>query len=317
MNSSSESRNPQGAGGREAGGAGVGDVGKDKRPLSARLGIRLALDPEEGREEGQGGSCRTGSPLREEDDGGGKVTSCSSSRRTTTSTRGHGSNSSSSSTSSGSGGSRAEREEKVETPVTRRALEASRKVVSKLKASGINLLALDFDMTVLDIHTGGQWAGKASELCSHIRPFFSSLILEAGREGIHMAVVTFSPQTGMIREVLKEKFGEPLASLIPVRGADGSWVYSGKGSQKGKQGHMASAVEELCARCPSLVITRGSTVLIDDDRSNIDVALKAGVRAFWLDPCRPEEVVESLLGGMGMSSLPPSLPPSFSEEGEG
>lgn len=154
MNSSSESRNPQGAGGREAGGAGVGDVGKDKRPLSARLGIRLALDPEEGREEGQGGSCRTGSPLREEDDGGGKVTSCSSSRRTTTSTRGHGSNSSSSSTSSGSGGSRAEREEKVETPVTRRALEASRKVVSKLKASGINLLALDFDMTVLDIHTG-------------------------------------------------------------------------------------------------------------------------------------------------------------------
>ena len=34
------------------------------------------------------------------------------------------------------------------------ALEASRKVVAKLKAAGINLLALDFDMTVLDIHTG-------------------------------------------------------------------------------------------------------------------------------------------------------------------
>jgi DNA-binding NarL/FixJ family response regulator len=99
-----------------------------------------------------------------------------------------------------------------------------------------------------------------------------------------------------------------------VRGEDGSWVYAGDGSQKGKQGHMASAVEELCARSPSLVITRGSTVLIDDDRSNIEVALKAGVRAFWLDPRRPEEVVESLLGGMGASSLPPSLPPSFLEE---
>jgi len=77
---------------------------------------------------------------------------------------------------------------------------------------------------------------------------------------------------------------------------------------------MASAVEELCARSPSLVITRGSTVLIDDDRSNIEVALEAGVRAFWLDPRRPEEVVESLLGGMGASSVPPSLSPSFLEE---
>lgn len=138
-------------GGREAGGAGIGDVGKDKRPLSARLGIRLALAPEGGREERQGGSCRGGIPLREEDDGGGKATSSSSSRRTTTSTTGHGS---SSSRSSGRSISRAEREEQTETPMTRRALEASRKVVSKLKASGINLLALDFDMTVLDIHTG-------------------------------------------------------------------------------------------------------------------------------------------------------------------
>jgi len=58
-------------------------------------------------------------------------------------------------------------------------------------------------------------------------------------------------------------------------------------------------------------------VLIDDDRSNLEVALQAGVRAFWLDPRRPEEVVESLLGGMGASSLPPSLLPSVLEEEEG
>ena len=41
--------------------------------------------------------------------------------------------------------------------MTIRALEASKKVVAKLKAAGINLLALDFDMTVLDIHTG-RWS---------------------------------------------------------------------------------------------------------------------------------------------------------------
>jgi hypothetical protein len=123
-----------------------------------------------------------------------------------------------------------------------------------------------------------------------------------------MAVVTFSPQTDMIREVLRERFGQELAmqvrfvlcilwcgacgaqaqsisqavnhqstiitpqkKQIPVRGEDGSWTYLGDGSHKGKQGHMASAVEELQSRFPSADITRASTVLIDDDRQNIEV----------------------------------------------
>jgi len=151
MNPSSGSRYPEGGGGG-AGGAGGGDGGKDKRPLSARLGIRLALAPEGGREGGQGGSCRGGSTLRDEVDAGEGASS--SNRRTTTSTTGHGSSSSSSSSSGGGGCSRAEREEQAGTPMTIRALEASRKVVAKLKTAGINFMALDFDMTVLDIHTG-------------------------------------------------------------------------------------------------------------------------------------------------------------------
>lgn len=34
------------------------------------------------------------------------------------------------------------------------AAKASQLVVQKLKDTGINFLALDFDLTVLDIHTG-------------------------------------------------------------------------------------------------------------------------------------------------------------------
>lgn len=34
--------------------------------------------------------------------------------------------------------------------------------------------------------------------------------------GIHMAVVTFSPQTDMIREVLRERFGPELAMQVRV-----------------------------------------------------------------------------------------------------
>lgn len=56
-----------------------------------------------------------------------------------------------------------------------------------------------------------------------------------------------------------------------MRGEDGSWTYLGDGSHKGKQGHMASAVEELQSRFPCADITRASTVLIDDDRQNIEV----------------------------------------------
>ncbi len=64
---------------------------------------------------------------------------------------------------------------------------------------------------------------------------------------------------------------KPCMEQIPVRGEDGSWTYLGDGSHKGKQGHMASAVEELQSRFPCTDITRASTVLIDDDRQNIEV----------------------------------------------
>jgi hypothetical protein len=105
---------------------------------------------------------------------------------------------------------------------------------------------------------------------------------------------------------------------------------------------MASAVEELQSRFPCADITRATTVLIDDDRQNIEVglcvthphipttytpthqpntekkpkkqtknqqvALKAGVRAFWLDPRRPDDVIEHLL----QISSPPSSSSSSS-----
>lgn len=61
-------------------------------------------------------------------------------------------------------------------PSARAAEEVARKVVVKLVEAGINFLALDFDLTVLDIHTGGRWGGSPEELSTHIRPFFYYLI---------------------------------------------------------------------------------------------------------------------------------------------
>lgn len=101
--------------------------------------------------------------------------------------------------------------------------------------------------------------------------------------GVHVAVVTFSPQVPMIRAVLNALLPDHAAS-IPIRGADRTWVYEGRGSHDGKQPHMASAVEEILAAEPGAAITRRSTLLVDDDANNIKVALSEGVRAIWLNP---------------------------------
>ena len=48
--------------------------------------------------------------------------------------------------------------------------------VSRLQAQNINLVAIDFDETIADTHTGGNWEGTAHELVQHVRPQFWMLI---------------------------------------------------------------------------------------------------------------------------------------------
>ena len=155
--------------------------------------------------------------------------------------------------------------------------------LSLLKVN-INFLAIDFDKTILEVHTGGNWKQSAQALLPHVRPMFRSFIPLAIDEGIHVAVVTFSNQTEMVRHILEhitDRAGE-----IPIRGGfpGKSFVYEGQGSTQGKQAHMASAVQELEERNKGLEVTKASTLLIDDDANNIRYALQHGVRAILLNP---------------------------------
>lgn len=72
-----------------------------------------------------------------------------------------------------------------------------------------------------------------------------------------------------------------------------------QGSQKGKQSHIASAVEEICDRDASIIITKDSTVLIDDDANNIKIALGEGVRAIWLNPKNSSQLIPDILNLIG------------------
>lgn len=47
----------------------------------------------------------------------------------------------------------------------------------------VNFLALDFDLTILDIHTSGRWPGTPEQLVQRIRPFFQVLIPVALAQG--------------------------------------------------------------------------------------------------------------------------------------
>lgn len=180
-------------------------------------------------------------------------------------------------------------------PTPRQHSSAIMGAVAKLKELGINFLALDFDQTILDIHTGGRWRESLDELLPHVRPVFVQLMQAALEHNIQVAIVTFSGQTKMIREVLERTVGLPEAPQIPIRGGDRSWRYQGEGSLDGKQAHMASAVEEMETRQPETNITKATTLLIDDDRKNIRFALYDGTRAIWFNPDKPHKLLQDIL----------------------
>ena len=97
----------------------------------------------------------------------------------------------------------------------------------ELKRRGFDLLAIDFDMTILDCHTGGSAAmaglGGAEELAAHVRPLFTAVLAAAPGSGLAVAVVTFSAEVELIRRVLQLAVGAAAAEGVIIRGTDGLW----------------------------------------------------------------------------------------------
>jgi len=186
--------------------------------------------------------------------------------------------------------------------------------VEAVERSGINFVAIDFDKTLISIHTSGKWVGNAADLSTKVRGFFLEFVPLIMSRGISVAIVTFSGEVKLIQQVIHTLFPD-LAAMIPVRGKDLSWDYQGKGAKDGKQRHMASAAEELnemhnensnpcnmmCTvngaveAAKERSITRATTLLIDDDINNIMVALNNKVRAVFCDPERTRNMIEDLL----------------------
>lgn len=156
------------------------------------------------------------------------------------------------------------------------------KAVANLKRQRIFLLALDFDLTIVDIHTGGKWRRDASELAKHVRPFWPLLISQVMAQGICVAVVTMSPQSDLIHEVLMHILPMDVVKRIVIRGSDGGWqARCGGAVGCGKQAHIASALEELKRMDQCSGGKPDGVVLVDDDAENVAAATRGAMHAVW------------------------------------
>lgn len=153
-----------------------------------------------------------------------------------------------------------------------------------LVSAGINLLALDFDLTIIDQHTGGRWKGTSNKLSKCVRPAFICLLNAAMDRGIQVAVVTFSEQEELISNVMKRIFPE---SRIPVRG----WL----DKEGGKQKHMEKATQDIMSQIQEgMIISKETTLLIDDDERNIKIARDNSYQAIAFNPDNPWGLLETI-----------------------
>lgn len=67
---------------------------------------------------------------------------------------------------------------------------------------GIRVLAIDFDNTLLAIHTNGMWMKSAVALSNYVRPVFRSLIPKLLQCGIYVAIVSFSCQVELMERLV-------------------------------------------------------------------------------------------------------------------
>lgn len=90
----------------------------------------------------------------------------------------------------------------------------ARDIVLCLQRKNIKLVAIDFDNTLLSIHTSGYYQGTVDNLIEYIRSTFYYFIQEilnspAFGQTLHICIVTFSSQEQLIRKLLELAFKTP------------------------------------------------------------------------------------------------------------
>jgi len=183
-------------------------------------------------------------------------------------------------------------------------------------AAVVKMAAIDCDLTLLGIHTGGgHWRDSAVELSKHLRPVFRVFIPELIARGILISIVTFSPQPQLIKEALEIALAEDGvdASEVVVMGGHGKTVISGEdmtsadmmdspigtaksagGRRRGKnhkQKHISTVIKHF--QEAGVAISPSEIYLIDDDPANVEIARQYGIRSSRFNPDEPCRILDS------------------------
>ncbi|XP_066294124.1 uncharacterized protein [Branchiostoma lanceolatum] len=159
--------------------------------------------------------------------------------------------------------------------------EMARSIVQKLRAAGVRLVALDWDRTIITVHTKGCWEDGPSKLAKHVRPCFKYFIAACLDSSLHLCVVTFSSQSPLIKDTLKIAIPHSDTSAIIIRGNTKDWARIQGVPILGKQQHIASAIREVTSKRHQ-VIQPAEVLLMDDDTENLKIAETFGHRAFFV-----------------------------------
>ncbi|TMW65005.1 hypothetical protein Poli38472_009172 [Pythium oligandrum] len=197
-----------------------------------------------------------------------------------------------------------------------------------LREAGVKLVCIDFDATFVRVHTGGTWTQSAEELSKHVRELFLALVPRMCEVGIHVAVVTFSPQVDLIRAVLKTSFGDEVAARLILRCDDPSWTLAqgeavdfvprwqvcGMHADRAyKLPYVISAALEASKESGEVIRNR-DTILIDDDAKNVRIAVDNGITGIYFEPegADVKELCRRIkkLHVQPQSATPPTFPTS-------
>ncbi|XP_033747488.1 uncharacterized protein LOC117332620 [Pecten maximus] len=146
--------------------------------------------------------------------------------------------------------------------------------VTLLEKKGIRLLAVDFDETLISIHSGGCWKDSAEKLSQHVRPCVRDLMEEALQRNVNVCIVTYFTQPWIIREMLKLVFKRDVEKIY-VQANTAEFREKNKHQILGKEAHLAAVCTELYNQ-KHVIIKPEEIILFDDDMDNIDTAIQFG-----------------------------------------
>ena len=162
------------------------------------------------------------------------------------------------------------------------------KTLNCLIKNKIKLICIDFDNTLLSIHTYGKWDDTALNLAKHVRPEFKLFISKCLQQNIYIGIVTFSSQTELVIDVLKHVFKEDSKKIF-VKTTNMSYKSKTKFCDKlliennikmeRKIPMMLSIMFDIYTDS-NIIVPIKSVLLIDDDWANISSAKNNGFHSY-------------------------------------